>query len=78
MGKTKLKTENNQDNSNYVRVTEVLAPFSGLSNVPKAILAKASARGTKVHEICEGIVRGLGEWDVDEETEPYVTSFKEW
>lgn len=39
---------------------------------------RAAERGTKVHEICEGIIAGLGELGVDEETRPYVESFKKW
>lgn len=61
-----------------MRVTEVLSPFTGLDKVPKDILANAARRGTKVHDICEGIVKGLGEWDVDDETRGYVHSFKQW
>ena len=70
--------ENFQEKSDYLRVTEILSPFSGLDKIPKDIVANAARRGTKVHEICEGIIKGLGEWDVDDETKPYVDSFKEW
>jgi len=63
---------------NYTRITTILAPFSGLDKVPMHILAHAAARGTKVHEICEGISRGLGEIGTDDETQGYVESFKKW
>lgn len=63
---------------NYLRVTTVLYPFSGLQNIDPDVLAHAAERGTKVHKICEGIVSGLGEIGVDEETEGYVESFKKW
>jgi len=63
---------------NYLRVTNVLYPFSGLDKIDPAILAHAAARGTKVHKICEGIVSGLGDIGVDEETRPYVESFQKW
>jgi len=63
---------------NYIRVTEVLYPFSGLQQVPPDVLENAGRRGTKVHQICEGIASGLGEFNVDEETAPYVESFKQW
>lgn len=62
----------------YIRVTEILYPFSGLSKIDEAVLANAANRGTKVHSICEGIIEGLGEWGVDAETKGYVDSFKKW
>lgn len=62
----------------YLRVTSVLYPFSGLQNINPDIVAHAAERGTKVHKICEGIVSGFGEIDVDDETRGYVESFKLW
>lgn len=63
---------------NYTRVTNVLYPFSGLEKIDPQIVENAAERGTKVHKICEGIINGLGELGVDEETHPYVESFKKW
>ncbi len=63
---------------NYLRVTTVLYPFSGLQNIDPDIVANAGRRGTKVHKICEAIVSGLGEIGIDEETWGYVESFKKW
>jgi len=63
---------------NYLRVTTILYPFSGLSHVNPDVLAYAANRGTKVHKICEAIALGLGEIGVDEETKGYVDSFKIW
>lgn len=63
---------------NYTRVTNVLYPFSGLDKIDSEIVAYAAKRGTKVHQICEGIMQGLGELGVDDETHPYVESFKKW
>lgn len=63
---------------NYTRVTSVLYPFSGLQNIDAEIVAHAAERGTKVHQICEGIVAGLGEIGVEDETWGYVESFKKW
>lgn len=63
---------------NYVRVTTVLYPFSGLEKLDAEIVARAAERGTKVHKICEAIMEGLGELGVDDETRPYVESFKQW
>lgn len=62
----------------FTRVTEILYPFSGLGKIDKAVLDNAARRGTKVHKICEGIVSGLGDWGVDEETRGYVSSFQKW
>lgn len=50
--------QNIQANSDYTRVTEILKPFSGLDRIPKDIVANAARRGTKVHDVCEGIIRG--------------------
>jgi hypothetical protein len=63
---------------NYTRVTTVLYPFSGLDKLDAEVVAHAAERGTKVHKICEGIICGLGELGVDDETRPYVESFKKW
>lgn len=63
---------------NYKRVTNVLYPFSGLERLNAEVVAHAAERGTKVHKICEGIIQGFGEIDVDEETKGYVESFKKW
>lgn len=38
----------------------------------------AANRGTRVHKICEGIVSGLGEYELDPEVMGYVHSFKRW
>lgn len=62
----------------YTRVTSVLYPFSGLEKIPVDIVRNAGDRGTKVHNICEGIISGLGEFGIDDETRPYVESFKKW
>jgi len=62
----------------YTRVTKVLYPFSGMDKIDPEVLAHAAERGTKVHRICEGIVLGLGEHGVDDETKGYVDSFKQW
>ncbi len=62
----------------YTRVTEILYPFSGLKDVDPYRVQHAAERGTKVHKICESIILGFGEWNVDEETKPYVESFKLW
>ncbi len=62
----------------YLRVTQVLYPFSGLEKINADIVAYAAERGTKVHKICESIISGLGEFGIDDETWGYVESFKKW
>lgn len=62
----------------YTRVSTILQPFSGLDKIDPAIVQHAADRGTKVHRICEAIILGLGEIDVDDETFGYVHSFKQW
>lgn len=62
----------------YYRVTEVLYPFTGLKFVNTEVLENAAARGTKVHSICEGIVRGLDPWNLKDELAGYVESFQKW
>lgn len=68
----------NDERSNYLRVTTILYPFSGLDKIDPYIIANAANRGTKVHKICEGIIKDLGEYGVDDETKEYVESFKKW
>lgn len=63
---------------NYTRITTILYPFSGLDQIDPTVVQRAGFRGTKVHKICEAIVEGLGELGVDEESFPYVESFKQW
>lgn len=62
----------------YTRVTNILYPFSGLEKINPDVVAYAADRGTRVHQICEGIMQGLGEIGVDDETWGYVESFKKW
>ena len=67
-----------KNREDYTRVTSTLWQFSGLDKINPDVLAHAADRGTKVHKICEGIVTGLGEMGVEDETLPYVESFKKW
>lgn len=67
-----------KDRSHYTRVTSVLYPFSGLDKINPDVVQNAANRGTKVHKICEGIISGIGEIGVEDETWGYVESFKKW
>ncbi len=71
-------SETEKSRENYLRVTHVLYPFSGLQSLDPDVVANAARRGTKVHQICEGIMSGLGEIGTDDETWGYVESFKKW
>lgn len=72
-----MNTESN-GRENYKRVTQVLYPFSALQHIDADIVAHAAERGTKVHNICEAIINGLGDFGIEEETKGYVDSFKIW
>jgi hypothetical protein len=75
---TLMENSREIEKKNYTRVTQVLWPFSGLQHIKPEVLDHAAKRGTKVHKICEGIISGLGELGVDDETRGYVESFKLW
>lgn len=62
----------------YLRVTEILSPFSGLNNIPQQILETAAERGTKVHKICDALINDIGVGEVDDKLSGYVDSFKQW
>lgn len=62
----------------YLRVTEVLSPFSPIIGLDKEMVAKAADRGTRVHHYCESHALGLFVEDIDEDCKNYVMAFKEW
>lgn len=62
----------------HLRVTEILSPFTGIQYIKPEVLENACVRGTKVHSYCEGIAKGLGTWEVEEEYRGYVDSFLSW
>jgi hypothetical protein len=62
----------------YDRVTEILSPFSGMNFIAKDVLENAQNRGIRVHKACEGIIKGLGEWEEEDEIKGYIDSFKKW
>jgi hypothetical protein len=64
--------------SNYIRVTDVLYPFSNLSHIDPSILKNAAHRGTKVHEVCSAIMENLGVLELDDSVAGYITSFEKW
>jgi len=62
----------------YTRVTEVLAPFSGMSKIDPIVLANASARGTWVHDNIECMQEGLPIEKNHPEWVPYLDSYEAW
>src|SRR6202043_750229 len=64
--------------SKYMRVTQVLAPFSGLNHISPEILQRAADRGPQVHLICDAIISGMGYPEFPASLKGYVESFKQW
>lgn len=62
----------------YLRVTEILSPFSGLSKIDPQVLQNAADRGSLVHEIIEGIEQGFGKEEVPDHVEGYIESYEKW
>jgi hypothetical protein len=59
----------------YLRVTEVLSPFSGLHDICQFILDKACERGTDVHNALDAhIFHGLPAKVSNPDWEPYIAS----
>lgn len=64
----------------YVRVSDVISKqnFEELRSIPLETLANAAIRGTKVHDYCTTLVKGLWLPDIEEEYAPYVDAFMRW
>lgn len=62
------------EKSDYIRVTQVLAPYAGYGAIPKEILEKAADRGTRTHGIINSLIKGLGAWDLEDDIRGYVKS----
>lgn len=61
----------------FTRITSILSPFSGLSNVNPDVLRNAADRGTRTHTACDCLVAGVGDW-FDDDILGYVESFRKW
>ncbi len=68
----------NRNISDYIRVTEVLYPFSGLDKINPDVLRNAANRGTRVHEICDAIIEEVGVGYFEPELDGYIESFNKW
>ncbi len=62
----------------YLRVTEILSPFSGLSQIPEYILENAKERGTAVHQMILAIETGIGLSDIQDSIRGYISSYQTW
>lgn len=62
----------------YLRVTDILSPFSGLSKIDPLILQNAADRGTLVHEIIEGIEQGFPKEEIQDHVFGYIESYEKW
>ena len=62
----------------YVRVTDLLKPYSGLSGIDPVVLAKAADRGKRAHTYCELYAQSLLIEEIDEDCKGFVESFKKW
>lgn len=66
------------DQSDYDRVTEIIAPFSGVEFVPEDILRPAADKGTLVHKFIESYFNKEDVFNEPEEVIPYMKSFREF
>lgn len=62
----------------YLRVTEVLEPFSKLHLLDPKVVKNAAERGSRVHEFCTMYALNLLVVDIDDDCKNYVESFIEW
>lgn len=62
----------------YIRVTEILRPFSGVDMIDPTVLENACIRGTAVHEACTAVLHGLPPYLENTTWEGYVASFMQW
>jgi hypothetical protein len=64
--------------NDFIRVTSVLYPFSGLNKIDPVVVKNAAERGSRVHEICEALINDLGLLDLDPPLCGYIKSFEQW
>lgn len=64
--------------SEYVRVTQVLSPYSDFSKVPPEVLKVACERGSLTHDFCELYALDSLIEPVPEICKGYFESFKNW
>lgn len=62
----------------YLRVTDVLKPFSTLHLLDKQMVDRAADRGTRAHKFCELYALNLLVMEPDEDCKFYVEGFIKW
>jgi len=62
----------------YIRVTDVLKPFTNFSHIDPAVLKNAADRGTRVHKYCELYAQNMLIEQPLSDCKGYVDSFKDW
>ena len=62
----------------YLRVTEVLNPFSKLHEIDPQVLANAADRGRRAHKWCTLHALNMLFGEVDADCKEYVESWKTW
>ena len=65
-------------NTEYPRVSEVLAPYTDFSMVPEHVLTKKTEIGKAVHQTCAAICQGIWIPAIPLECQGYITSFRKW
>ena len=63
------------DRSEYLRITNVIRPFSGIEFVPEQYLTPAASKGTLVHSYIESKLAGFEEPCDNDKITPYLNSF---
>ena len=59
----------------YLRITNILAPFTGIEFVPSKYLEPASLKGSLVHHHIQNLLAGFETPVENSEIEPYLNSF---
>ena len=62
----------------YTRISQIIQLYSGYGDIPEHILSAACERGTKVHELIEAILYGIGTPYIQESLRGYIDSFHLW
>lgn len=64
----------------YPRVSDIIGvqTESDMRQIPCELLANASLRGTKVHELCSAYIDNLFLGDVEPNLRPYIDAFIAW
>lgn len=63
---------------NYLRVSDIIAPFSGIEFIEDRYLIPAADRGKRVHEYIENILKDNTVFVAETELQPYVNAFEDF